>query len=103
MILKSMVLVGALGPARAGRQGEGEGSPCTELTRHANLAAMSGDDLADDRKSQPGPAAALCPRNSVEFLEDVGKMLGRNSFARIRDGQANCPFDGLGRQSHLAS
>src|SRR3954470_15249856 len=102
MVWNSFAVVGGPTFAWAGRQCETEGGPRARAARHADLAPVGTDDLADDRQAQPCPAAVPRPRHLVEPLEDVGLILGRDPLAGIRDGQANRPVHGTGRQADLA-
>src|SRR4051794_39193157 len=102
MVWDSSAAVGCPILARAGRQGEIEGGPRARMAGHADLAAVSGDDLTDDGQAQPHPAAVPRSRYLVELLEEVRQMLGRYPLAGIRDGQANRPVPGPGRQPDLA-
>ena len=61
--------------------------PFARLAADIDLAAVGGDDLADDRQAQPRPAGMPRGRDAVELLENSGQLLGRDSLAGVSDGE----------------
>src|SRR5262245_4190238 len=101
MTWSSCPSIRGLGVARAGWEGEGENGTSTGMACRADFAVMSGDDLVDDRQTQPRTAAVPRAADLVELLEDVGQMLRWDSLAGIRHGQPNGSIGGAGRHLDL--
>ena len=66
-------------------QCEGEGGSHPLSTFHFDLPAVRGYDFLGDRQTKTGPIPRMRAWNADEAIKDSGKVLSRNSFARVLD------------------
>src|SRR5687768_18480329 len=71
--------------AGSGRQEHADRRPAADGARRLDAAAVSIDEMADDREAEPGPpfGARAARVHAIEPLEDARQMLRRDADAGV--------------------